>query len=240
MLLVEIKKKLKSYPLFENVEDYLLDRLALNARVVELTTRSNVSNLLDHRKYAYFTIGGVLGLKTTDPRDNQTILAFYREGEMADIGDLYSPRPEKYHILVARRAKFIVLDKLTLKWAMDQSRTLSDAFTLQLVAQARELMSWQASVGSLSLADQIKNYLIDASRIIDGRRVYVPEVDYSIICQRIGCTRATLCRTILYLTKKDLAVKEGKRLVLSDKLTHGTMITNIYGRNTILKKKKAS
>lgn len=235
---VDITKILKRFELFNILSDYEKARLAAASSTRRAASKSNLSALYDTTQYAYFILDGVLALRTQDSRETFTILDLYKTGEFADVSDLYNSRPEDYRIISAKPTDLLVIAKSEIEWLLSINQEFNRLMAKMLVEQTRSLMARQRAKGALSLADQIKNYVIDNSTVVNGRRMYVPDVDYSIVCLILGCTRATTSRTIQHLVTKGFLKKEGKSLVLSDNLKHGTVISHIYGRDTKLGKKK--
>lgn len=235
---VDLIKILERFDLFNVLSDYQKARLAAESALTLVAAKSNLSALFDTSQYAYFVVDGVLALRAHDRRETPTILDLYRAAQFADVSDLISSRPEDYNIIAAKTTTVLFISKSELAKLMSTNLAFNKLIVEMLAKQAKSLMARHQARGTLSLADQIKNYVIDNSNLVKERRVYKPDVDYSIVCLLLGCTRATASRTIQFLVAKGFLKKEGKSLVLADNLKYGTMVTNIYGRESSFANKK--
>ena len=207
---------LRALPIFEQVDDASLASLTRVAALRRVPRHTAVLHAGDRTDNIYFVLSGLLKVQIADEEGREVILSMLGPGELFGEMGVLDDHPRSATVLAVEPSEVVVIGKNDFKRCLVENPDVSLFIMRNLT---RRLRMADRAIESLALLDvygRVARLLLEASEIIDGRKVVTQKLTKQDIAKMIGASREMVSRVMRDLTAQGLLREEEGQLVLLD------------------------
>ncbi len=215
---VQLLNDLKRIKLFEGLGDADYEWIAEKINVKVYKKNNEVINKNDEDKDVIFIISGQLKVVVYSPNGREVVIDEVYEGDYVGEMACITNSARTSSVIAAEKSKLAFM-----KGADFKELAKSNKISEKLLADMAEMLKKSTvRITDLSLLDAPHRVcaeilrLAEDSGITEGRAVVYPVPTHAEIANRVGTTRETVTRILSDLQKKDVFIKEGDMIIISD------------------------
>lgn len=213
---MSVARTLQAIPLFSQLADDELDRLAQLARERKYPKNSMILFEDDPGDALYVVLSGRVKVVLVGEDGREVILSILSDGEFFGEMSLIDDQPRSAHVIAMETSNLLVLRRQDFQMCLEEAPRIAVSLLKGLTHRLRLADSKIGGLVLLDVTGRIARVLLELAQDHDGVMI-AKKLTHHMIAQMIGSSRETVSRTMRTLIEQKVLAVSGKNITVLDR-----------------------
>ena len=201
---------LRLIPMFAALSEPELDRIAVHAVGKSVARGTAIVRAGDHTDALYIIMAGSAKVLNRDEEGREVIFAVLGPGEVFGEMGLIDGEPRSADVIATENCELVMITKTDFFHFIGDNFKVTLEIMKGLVKRLREADRKIESLALMDVYGRVAKLLLEASEIVNGRRIVAKRITKQDIARMVGASREMVSRVMKDLEAKGyLSVEEG-------------------------------
>lgn len=209
---------LKTFPLFQGLDDEVLNNIARVAMMRRITRGQTVVNAGDRPDFVYFVLTGSLKVIVSDEEGREVILSLLGQGELFGEMGMFDEQPRSASVMAVVPSDLVLIAKQDFREIMRDNFEVAWRLMCNLASRLRNADRKIESLALMDVYGRVARLLIEMGEPREGEMVVARKISKQDIAKMIGASREMVSRVMKDLGQRGLIEERPDGILLHEQL----------------------
>lgn len=209
---------LKTFPLFQGLEDAVLEEVAGLASMRRVARSQVVVTEGDRPDNVYFVLNGNLKVVVSDEEGREVILSILGQGEIFGEMGMFEEQPRSASVVAASAADLVVIRNADFRSIMRDNFEVSWRLMCMLASRLRNADRKIESLALMDVYGRVARLLMEMAEMHGDELIVIRKISKQDIAKMIGASREMVSRVMKDLGQQGLIEETAQGIILRDRL----------------------
>ncbi|MDY0071567.1 MAG: cyclic nucleotide-binding domain-containing protein [Thauera sp.] len=209
---------LKTFPLFQGLEDAVLEEVAGLASMRRVARSQVVVTEGDRPDNVYFVLNGNLKVVVSDEEGREVILSILGQGEIFGEMGMFEEQPRSASVVAASAADLVVIRNADFRSIMRDNFEVSWRLMCMLASRLRNADRKIESLALMDVYGRVARLLMEMAEMHGDELIVIRKISKQDIAKMIGASREMVSRVMKDLGQQGLIEERPQGILIREQL----------------------